>query len=293
MHATPTLLALLALSAAASAAYGFYWLRRPPSLVRALVKAAAVGALAIAAFTLDGPPPLRLIAIALGLSALGDFLLGFEGLAALAGGILAFLAAQLVYVFLFLLAWMLGGDLAPVWPRWLMVALILGAVVGFSVWLWREKTPPGKLPWPAPMLAAIGLGAAPLLALPLFAGALLGTLGNVAVSDWLIAAGFFAICAGAIWLRRDMGPMRVAIMPYAVAITAMACLAQFANWAAWPAMLGAVLFVVSDGVLGAELFKLGRDAPARRWTAPVVWWTYYAAQLLIPLGLILAARAAA
>ena len=51
-----------------------------------------------------------------------------------------------------------------------------------------------------------------------------------------------------------------------------------------PVMAGALLFVISDVVLAAELFTLAPDAPVRRITAPVVWWTYVAAQLLITLG---------
>ena len=49
-------------------------------------------------------------------------------------------------------------------------------------------------------------------------------------------------------------------------------------------MLGVVSFLVSDFVLAAELFRLPADAPARRITAPVVWWTYVAAQVLIVTG---------
>jgi hypothetical protein len=43
---------------------------------------------------------------------------------------------------------------------------------------------------------------------------------------------------------------------------------------------------VSDLVLAAELFRLPAGAAARRWTAPVVWWTYVAAQALIICGVI-------
>ena len=60
-------------------------------------------------------------------------------------------------------------------------------------------------------------------------------------------------------------------------------------WDGWPAMLGAILFVVSDFVLATELFRLPEDAPVRRITAPVVWWTYVGAQALIVTGILLAA----
>ena len=52
-------------------------------------------------------------------------------------------------------------------------------------------------------------------------------------------------------------------------------------------MIGALSFLTSDFVLSAELFRLAPDAPARRWTGPVVWWTYAAAQVLIITGIVL------
>ena len=78
--------------------------------------------------------------------------------------------------------------------------------------------------------------------------------------------------------------------PYSLAIAAMACMAMWLPWAGWPAMLGVVSFVVSDGVLSAELFKLASDAPARRITAPIVWWSYAGAQALIVWGIVRAAE---
>ena len=62
-------------------------------------------------------------------------------------------------------------------------------------------------------------------------------------------------------------------------------------WIGWPAMIGAVLFLISDLVLAAELFRLPSDAPARRWTTQIVWWTYVAAQVLIVAGVIVIAVA--
>jgi uncharacterized membrane protein YhhN len=75
-------------------------------------------------------------------------------------------------------------------------------------------------------------------------------------------------------------------MIYAGTISAMAIAAMWLPWVGWPAMIGAVSFLVSDLVLAAELFRLPPDTPARRWTAPIVWWTYAAAQALIICGVI-------
>lgn len=89
-----------------------------------------------------------------------------------------------------------------------------------------------------------------------------------------------------IWMGPKLGWMALGVVPYAIAIAAMASAAMWMPWAGWPAMMGAVSFLVSDFVLAAELFRLAPDAPARRVTAPVVWWTYVAAQVLIVWGIV-------
>lgn len=89
-----------------------------------------------------------------------------------------------------------------------------------------------------------------------------------------------------VWMAPKLGWMALAVVPYAIAITTMGVAAMWLPWTGWPAMLGAVSFLVSDFVLAAELFRLPADAPARRWTAPLVWWTYVAAQGLIVWGVI-------
>lgn len=95
-----------------------------------------------------------------------------------------------------------------------------------------------------------------------------------------IALGFL------IWMAPKLSWMALGVVPYAIAITAMACMAMWLPWAAWPAMLGAASFLTSDFVLATELFRLPPDAPVRRITAPVVWWTYAAAQVLIVAGVM-------
>lgn len=84
-----------------------------------------------------------------------------------------------------------------------------------------------------------------------------------------------------------MGAVKLGGMVYGGAITIMALQAMWLPWAGWPAMLGALLFLTSDFVLSAELFRLPADSPARRLTTPIVWWTYAAAQVLIVTGIVL------
>lgn len=92
-----------------------------------------------------------------------------------------------------------------------------------------------------------------------------------------------------IWMGPKLGWMAFGVVPYAIAITAMAAMAMWMPWVGWPAMFGAMLFVLSDFVLAAELFRLAPDDPMRRVTAPVVWWSYVGAQALIVTGILLAA----
>jgi uncharacterized membrane protein YhhN len=89
-----------------------------------------------------------------------------------------------------------------------------------------------------------------------------------------------------IWMGPKLGAMAVPVIVYSIAICGMACAAFLLPWRGWPAMVGVASFLTSDFVLSAELFRLAPDAPARRITVPVVWWTYVAAQLLIAWGLV-------
>jgi uncharacterized membrane protein YhhN len=89
-----------------------------------------------------------------------------------------------------------------------------------------------------------------------------------------------------IWMAPELKWMALGVLPYSIAIAAMAVQAMWLPWPGWPAMLGALLFLTSDLVLATELFRLPADAPVRRITAPVVWWTYAAAQVLIVTGIL-------
>ena len=221
MNLGPVFWALAALGLAAAVAYGVYFLRRPPTWLRAGVKTLAIGAPA-AGFIIAGAPfPLVLALVA---SALGDCFLAFDKKWVLPLGILSFLIAQLVYFVIFTAIWFFSGDNSPLWPRYLAMGALIATTIAFLIWM-------------APRLGWMAFG----------------------------------------------------VVPYSIAITGMAAMAMWLPWDGWPAMVGAVLFVVSDFVLATELFRLPEDAPVRRVTAPVVWWTYVAAQALIVTGILLAA----
>ena len=131
-----------------------------------------------------------------------------------------------------------------------------------------------------------------LLYLAIFVGLWIMSVENLPA--WASVGGAAAIGAFVVgyllWLAPKLGALAFGVVPYALAIGAMAAMSLFIDVRGWPAMLGAFLFLVSDGVLAAEIFRLSPDSPARKVTSPVVWWTYVAAQALIVLGVVLAVQ---
>jgi len=200
---------LIAVSVAASLAFGTALTGREPSIPRTVLKTLAVGALAVLAWRTHHAWPL---VAGLALSAVGDAFLAGDAKRWLPAGLGAFLLAHLAYIWFFLHN---GGGLGVL----------------------------GSEPWR-------GAGAA------------------VAV----IAGGLMLA-----WLWRSIGPLRPAVAAYAAALAGMVVMALTLPLQLWPAMPGAVLFMCSDALLSAELFKGLR----RRWSGPAVWATYYGAQALI------------
>ncbi|MBB4065133.1 lysoplasmalogenase [Gellertiella hungarica] len=76
--------------------------------------------------------------------------------------------------------------------------------------------------------------------------------------------------------------MRVPAVAYGIAILSMALAAILSGNGG--ILVGAVLFVASDAVLSLETFRIPEDSYLRRYTAPIIWWTYYGAQLLLSLA---------
>ena len=74
------------------------------------------------------------------------------------------------------------------------------------------------------------------------------------------------------------GPLAIASPIYSLALTAMAVAALLGRWHGPWVVVGALLFVLSDVVLGLKLFA-GQET-----LAPVIWPAYAAAQILMPLG---------
>jgi uncharacterized membrane protein YhhN len=100
----------------------------------------------------------------------------------------------------------------------------------------------------------------------------------------VVMAAFAATMLFMLWRR--VGPdLRLPVAAYAAAILGMGVSALTLDnvWV----IMGAVLFMASDGLLAAEKFLVAAISPHREWMRYAVWALYYAAQLMITLGFLL------
>lgn len=100
----------------------------------------------------------------------------------------------------------------------------------------------------------------------------------------LAMAAFAATMLVLLW-RRVAQDLRLPVAAYAAAILGMGGSALMLNnvWI----IVGAVLFMASDGLLAAEKFLVAAISAHRDWMRYAVWALYYAAQLMITLGFLL------
>jgi uncharacterized membrane protein YhhN len=82
-------------------------------------------------------------------------------------------------------------------------------------------------------------------------------------------------------LRGSLGPLLLPVVIYALGLAAMAISAQLAEFGNALAAIGALCFVASDGMLAVAKFRAPFPA-----SSALIWITYYAAQLLIFLGVV-------
>jgi uncharacterized membrane protein YhhN len=92
-----------------------------------------------------------------------------------------------------------------------------------------------------------------------------------------VVATLAAGAAMLIWLWPTLGALRTAVALYGLALSAMAAASFTLPLRLWPVMAGAGAFLISDGLLSAQLFKALRA----RWASYAVWALYYLAQSLI------------
>ena len=182
-------------------------------------------------------------------------------------------AKTLAVVMLAVLTFMQGG------PLLLIAALALSAIG--DAFLSRD----GEKPFLGGLASFL---AAHILYVPLFlrSGGGLDVLGT---ETWrgaiaLAMAAFVVVMLAALWRRVGPG-LRAPIAVYVAAILAMGISALTLDnpWV----IIGAVMFMASDGLLATEKFLVPAIAPYRAGIRYVVWVLYYAAQLAITLGFLL------
>lgn len=101
-----------------------------------------------------------------------------------------------------------------------------------------------------------------------------GPLRTMGVPTILIALGLVLET-----LRQSLGPLLVPVLVYALVLSAMGTSAMLANLGTPLAAVGAMLFIVSDAMLAISKFRVPFAG-----SQPLIWITYYAAQILILLG---------
>lgn len=177
-------------AATASLAYLLCYCHRPPGAAKSSLKTAATALLALAALAGGGP---GLLVVALGLGALGDFLLSRSGGRAFLAGLVAFAAAHLAYLGLFLQA---GASIAVLTavPVAVPTLILCGVAGAMALPLWRQAGPL-RVPVMAYIAIILAMGIA-ALALP----AAIGTFPRFAAclfiaSDAILAAELFLLPA--------------------------------------------------------------------------------------------------
>jgi uncharacterized membrane protein YhhN len=117
-----------------------------------------------------------------------------------------------------------------------------------------------------------------------------GTFDVLMAEPWragiAIVIAVFALFMLARLLRVVAPDMRLPIVVYVAAIVAMGVAALTLDNVF--VIAGAVLFIASDAILAAEKFLMASLSPRRRPARVAVWLLYYAAQVLIMLGFLLA-----
>ncbi len=170
------------------------------------------------------------------------------------------------------IAWMAGG------PVLLLVALALSVVGDLFLALRGDNT------------FLVGLGGfllaqvaytflfVPFLHTPPYP---LGLTGTIVVA---LAVAAFMVAVTRALIPALGANMRLPIAVYIGAIFCMALAAVVFNSLTIAA--GACLFVVSDALIAIERFLMGPGSAHRSWTGPVIWVTYYLAQVLLLLGVL-------
>lgn len=159
---------------------------------------------------------------------------------------------------------LLGG------PHLLVIALTLGAVGDFCL------SRPGQAAFLAGLVAFAAAHLAYIALLVQAGGALTLKLPGLFLA--LLAVGM------AVLLFRHAGALRWPVVVYVTIIAAMGQVAIGLPPVLWLGLIAALCFILSDSVLGLEMFVLPDGHPLRRVTPFVIWVFYWVAQFLFLLA---------
>jgi uncharacterized membrane protein YhhN len=154
--------------------------------------------------------------------------------------------------------------------RWLVPALLLSALGDFLL----------AIPWWTPAFVC-GLGAF-LVAHLCYLGALLPLRGNPSRTRMVTVAIVIVACVSMLarfWPKLVADGLTIPVTVYITVLGAMVCSALMARLPTVLTASGAVLFAVSDGMIGIGQFVLGSPA-----LELPIWWVYAASQVLITAG---------
>lgn len=154
---------------------------------------------------------------------------------------------------------------------WLLAFALLASSVGDIMLAWQPRQM---------ALGIAAFGIAHLAYIAIFARIWVRDGGRGLAGYGLAAAIAVYGVAMLVWLQPGMGELAVPATVYNGIILVMAICAA-ASRAPMLAMAGALLFVLSDSFIGAREFR-----DAFLWSGPVIWVTYYLAQLFLTLGLL-------
>ncbi len=93
---------------------------------------------------------------------------------------------------------------------------------------------------------------------------------------WIVSS------ASAFFVYPLLGELLIPVLVYTFILTLMASMALFSRYPVFLTGFGAILFLISDAVLGARQFLNVPD-----YLSYVVWGTYYFAQLFMTLGVMI------
>ncbi len=91
-------------------------------------------------------------------------------------------------------------------------------------------------------------------------------------------------------LLPHLDELKIPVLVYVAVITLMG-IAAFSLPTSWPlnlAVLGALLFITSDSILGFETFVFDPSGSEKKWSSPILWFFYWGGQLMITAAVLMA-----